>query len=62
MNDEDLINDLILWSKDKKNSMAKLAVKLGYKSSTAINMWLKRGKIPEWQQRKVANIIKAKGA
>lgn len=61
MNEKKLISDLKIWLEKDNNSKAKLAVKLGYKSSAAIQMWLLRDSIPDWQIERVEKIIKSKG-
>ena len=61
MNEHKVFNDLVIWLEKSGNSRVSLASRLGYKSSNAIQMWLKRGYIPERQLQSVANIIKSKG-
>lgn len=41
-----LLND---WLKQKGNTKAKLAKKLGYKTHTTINNWIKRKSIPSYR-------------
>jgi hypothetical protein len=41
------LKELRRWLKQPGNSPAKLAARLGYRSSTTISKWLERGMIPE---------------
>lgn len=46
------------WLKKDGNTKAKLAYALGYKSSVAIAMWIKRNRIPEHMKQRTMEIIK----
>jgi hypothetical protein len=45
------------WLKKDGNSEADLASALGYKSSTTINMWIKRQRIPKHMRQRVMEIV-----
>lgn len=61
MNNDDIILQLRKWLDKRGNSPAKLAIKLGYKTSNTIVMWLLRDRIPDWQIERVKKIIFTKG-
>jgi len=49
---------LKIWLKKEGNTESLLAHKLGYRSSGAITMWFKRGKIPHHAKERVKEFIK----
>ncbi len=55
MKNEETIIKLKNWLED--NSYALLADKLGYKTSDAIKMWIKRESIPNYRVREVMKLI-----
>lgn len=52
-----LLTDLKAWLKEKGNSEARLAVLLGYRDAAPIKQWLRRKRIPVYQQDRVEAII-----
>ena len=46
------------WLKQPGNSKAKMATLLGYESSTTINNWLTRGRIPKREIERVEKITR----
>lgn len=57
MNQKKLLLALRKWLSEEENTHAKLAEKLGYRSSTVIHMWLKRESIPFWRCKDLEEII-----
>lgn len=55
--DKILIN-LNKWLKKGDNSKTKLANHLGYTSSVAIDMWIRRKSIPNYMKQRVKEFIK----
>lgn len=55
------LRELENWLKQPGNSMAKLAAKLGYRSSTTITKWFRRGEIPSYMVASLRKILKKKG-
>lgn len=55
---KDLIKALRQWLQRPGNSHAKLAAKLGYRSSTTISKWLDRGSIPEYMHAPLSAALK----
>lgn len=45
----------------ERNSPAEIAAYLGYKSSSTISMWIRQGKIPDYQKRSILNFLKEQG-
>ena len=56
------VRDLKDWLKQPGNSTAKLAAKLGYRSSTTIAKWLERGAVPSHMVGPLRKILKQKGS
>jgi hypothetical protein len=52
-----LLNELKKWLKKSGNSEAKLAVALGYRDAAPIKQWVRRGRIPTYQQDRVTEIV-----
>jgi len=48
------------WLKDENNSKLVLASKLGYRSSTVVDHWLKRKRLPSYTIKPLAEIIGVK--
>lgn len=57
MKDEYALDALVKWLKKDGNSVSKLAVNLGYKTSNTISNWLRRKSIPEWQRSRLLDLI-----
>jgi len=57
---KELILRLKIWLKKNNVSAARMSIMLGYSSSNIISMWIKRGRIPEYQISKVEKIIRKK--
>jgi len=56
-----LIEQLRYFIDNNWGSKLRLAIRLGYSSTTAIDNWFTRGNIPAWQQDRVKAFIKQKG-
>lgn len=57
-----LIREIRKWlGEGESNSMALLAARLGYRSSSTIDHWLHRGSIPESKWEQIISIIEPKG-
>jgi transcriptional regulator with XRE-family HTH domain len=54
----DMVKTLKRWLKCPKNSQAKLAARLGYKSSTTIAKWLERESIPHYMHAPLLAALK----
>lgn len=52
-----LLVELKKWLKREGNSEARLAVALGYKDSAPIRQWLRRQRIPSYQEERVRTIV-----
>jgi polyhydroxyalkanoate synthesis regulator phasin len=61
MHNQKEVATLKKWLKTGSNSKVKLATLLGYKSSTVVDQWIRRGRIAERQKMQVAKIINRKG-
>lgn len=55
---KDLLKLIKKWLAHPGNSKVELAFKLGYRSSSTINNWLARGRVPEHMQAHVERIVK----
>lgn len=55
-----VLKSLVKWLKEEKNSKSLLASKLGYKSSTVVDQWIKRQSIPSYTIRTLADILGVK--
>jgi hypothetical protein len=53
--EQELIKKLCVWLKE--NRVTTLADKLGYRSTTTINTWIKKKRIPPHMQSRVFAII-----
>jgi hypothetical protein len=53
-----LLKDLKSWLKREGNSEARLAVMLGYRDAAPIKQWLRRERIPSYQEVRVTQIVK----
>jgi len=53
-----LLSDLKRWLKKDGNSEARLAAILGYRGSEAVRQWIRRGRIPTYQEMRVTQIVK----
>ena len=58
--EKQLISELKKWLKKDGNSALLIAMEIGYKSSTAVNMWLSRDSIPVWVRPKLEQFITEK--
>jgi hypothetical protein len=45
------------WLAKDFNTEAKLAAELGYKSSTVVSMWIKRGRVPDHQKQSIMEVV-----
>ncbi len=45
------------WLSNKENSIVQLAAHLGYRSTSVISMWIRRGNIPIYQEDRVLTFI-----
>jgi len=56
----DIVGALKRWLSKPGNTQAGLAAALGYRSSTTVAQWIKRGRIPDYMHKDVWAQIKGK--
>lgn len=55
-----VLKGLEKWLQNEKNSKLTIALKLGYRSSTTIDHWISRKRIPPYSIKPLAEIIGVK--